>query len=68
MKSPNLTIFNRTQKRESVINLGGFRKMDDLLGLLKVKVRRGINLAVRDAVTSDPYVVVSMGRQVSLFL
>lgn len=42
--------------------------MDDLLGLLKVKVRRGINLAVRDAVTSDPYVVVSMGRQVSLFL
>ncbi|KAK1380618.1 GTPase activating protein 1 [Heracleum sosnowskyi] len=37
--------------------------MDDLLGLLKVRVRRGINLAIRDAVSSDPYVVLSMGRQ-----
>ena len=37
--------------------------MNALLGLLKIKVRRGINLAVRDAVSSDPYVVVVMGRQ-----
>ncbi|XP_074338960.1 protein C2-DOMAIN ABA-RELATED 9-like [Apium graveolens] len=37
--------------------------MNALLGLLKIKIRRGRNLAVRDAVSSDPYVVVLMGRQ-----
>ncbi|GAB2296960.1 hypothetical protein Dimus_031064 [Dionaea muscipula] len=39
--------------------------MENLIGLLKIRVRRGINLAVRDAVsvTSDPYVVVSVGCQ-----
>ncbi|OVA08653.1 C2 calcium-dependent membrane targeting [Macleaya cordata] len=37
--------------------------MDNLLGLLRVRVRRGINLAVRDVRTSDPYVVVKMGKQ-----
>ncbi|KAK8655669.1 hypothetical protein V6N13_108241 [Hibiscus sabdariffa] len=37
----------------------------DTLGLLKIMVRRGINLAVRDKVTgtSDPYVVITMGEQ-----
>ncbi|XP_073281409.1 protein C2-DOMAIN ABA-RELATED 7-like [Primulina huaijiensis] len=35
----------------------------DALGLLKVRVRRGINLAVRDTVSSDPYVVISSGTQ-----
>ncbi|GAB2227430.1 hypothetical protein Droror1_Dr00009251 [Drosera rotundifolia] len=39
--------------------------MGKLIGLLKVRVRRGVNLAVRDAVseTSDPYVVVSVESQ-----
>ncbi|KAL4347131.1 hypothetical protein GQ457_17G000670 [Hibiscus cannabinus] len=30
--------------------------MEDVLGLLKVTVRKGINLAVRDTISSDPYV------------
>ncbi|XP_072984897.1 GTPase activating protein 1-like [Typha latifolia] len=34
-----------------------------LLGLLKVKVVRGVNLAIRDVRSSDPYVVVRMGKQ-----
>ncbi|OMO99735.1 C2 calcium-dependent membrane targeting [Corchorus olitorius] len=34
--------------------------MEDTLGLLRIKVVRGINLAVRDAVASDPYVVITM--------
>ncbi|XP_010916494.1 GTPase activating protein 1 [Elaeis guineensis] len=34
-----------------------------LLGLLKVRVQRGVNLAVRDVRSSDPYVILQMGRQ-----
>ncbi|KAK6134176.1 hypothetical protein DH2020_032066 [Rehmannia glutinosa] len=35
----------------------------DFLGLLRIRVRRGINLAVRDTVSSDPYCVLSCGTQ-----
>lgn len=41
--------------------------MDDLLGLLRIRIKRGVNLAVRDISSSDPYVVVKMGKQVCLF-
>ncbi|XP_074579972.1 protein C2-DOMAIN ABA-RELATED 3-like isoform X2 [Curcuma longa] len=37
--------------------------MENLLGLLRVRVVKGINLAYRDATGSDPYVVVRMGNQ-----
>ncbi|CAM8926890.1 hypothetical protein QQ045_024013 [Rhodiola kirilowii] len=37
--------------------------MDSVLGLLRIRVKRGINLAIRDISSSDPYVVVKMGRQ-----
>ncbi|PKA62461.1 putative ADP-ribosylation factor GTPase-activating protein AGD13 [Apostasia shenzhenica] len=37
--------------------------VDRLLGLLKVRVVRGVNLAVRDSRSSDPYVVLRMGNQ-----
>ncbi|KAK4719343.1 hypothetical protein R3W88_017681 [Solanum pinnatisectum] len=37
--------------------------MDNLFGLLRIKIKRGINLAVRDVRSSDPYVVVKMGKQ-----
>lgn len=33
------------------------------MGLLRVRVIRGINLAVRDVISSDPYVIVRMGKQ-----
>lgn len=39
--------------------------MEDLLGLLRIHIKRGVNLAVRDVNTSDPYVVVKMGKQVT---
>lgn len=39
--------------------------MGHMLGLLRIHIKRGINLAVRDVRTSDPYVVVKMGKQVS---
>ena len=34
------------------------------MGLLRVRIKRGVNLAVRDVRSSDPYVVVKMGAQV----
>ncbi|XP_047062365.1 protein C2-DOMAIN ABA-RELATED 3-like [Lolium rigidum] len=37
--------------------------MDGLVGILKVRVVRGINLAYRDARGSDPYVVLRLGKQ-----
>uniref|UniRef100_G3MPQ9 C2 domain-containing protein n=1 Tax=Amblyomma maculatum TaxID=34609 RepID=G3MPQ9_AMBMU len=37
--------------------------MDQLLGLLRVRVIRGTNLAFRDTRGSDPYVVLRMGDQ-----
>ncbi|XP_059641521.1 protein C2-DOMAIN ABA-RELATED 4-like [Cornus florida] len=37
--------------------------MENLLGLLRVRIQRGVNLAVRDVTSSDPYVVVKMGKQ-----
>ncbi|KAF7834540.1 protein C2-DOMAIN ABA-RELATED 4 [Senna tora] len=37
--------------------------MENLLGLLRIRVKRGVNLAVRDVRSSDPYVVVRAGKQ-----
>jgi Ca2+-dependent lipid-binding protein len=37
---------------------------DKPLGILRVHVKRGINLAIRDATTSDPYVVITLANQV----
>lgn len=39
--------------------------MVEFVGLLKVKVIKGTNLAIRDILTSDPYVVLTLGQQVS---
>ncbi|KAE8694726.1 ubiquitin-like protein-like [Hibiscus syriacus] len=38
--------------------------MDNLMGLLRVHVKRGVNLAVRDVRSSDPYVVRLKSRVV----
>ncbi|KAH9621225.1 hypothetical protein KSS87_004560 [Heliosperma pusillum] len=37
--------------------------MIEFVGLIKVNVVKGTNLAVRDVVTSDPYVILSLGQQ-----
>ncbi|KAB5521259.1 hypothetical protein DKX38_025578 [Salix brachista] len=41
-------------------NLDG---MVEFMGLLKVKIKQGTNLAIRDMMSSDPYVIVSLGKQ-----
>jgi stromal membrane-associated protein len=38
--------------------------MVEFIGLIKVNVVKGTNLAVRDVMTSDPYVIISLGQQV----
>ncbi|CAN6572748.1 unnamed protein product [Malus baccata var. baccata] len=40
--------------------------METMMGLLRIHVQRGLNLAVRDLTSSDPYVVVKMGKQQKL--
>ncbi|KAG0503122.1 hypothetical protein HPP92_003194 [Vanilla planifolia] len=37
--------------------------MVEFVGLIKVNIIRGTNLAVRDVVTSDPYVILTLGHQ-----
>lgn len=39
--------------------------MVEFIGVLKVKVVKGTTLAVRDMLSSDPYVVLNLGHQVS---
>ncbi|XP_010552702.1 PREDICTED: protein C2-DOMAIN ABA-RELATED 9 isoform X2 [Tarenaya hassleriana] len=36
---------------------------DKPLGIMRVHLKRGINLAIRDATTSDPYVVLTLRQQ-----
>ena len=38
--------------------------MVEFIGLLKVTLKKGTNLAVRDMRTSDSYVVLTLGQQV----
>uniref|UniRef100_A0A1J3DTS8 Putative ADP-ribosylation factor GTPase-activating protein AGD13 n=2 Tax=Noccaea caerulescens TaxID=107243 RepID=A0A1J3DTS8_NOCCA len=35
--------------------------MEELVGLMRIRVKRGINLARRDTLSSDPFVVITMG-------
>ncbi|XP_010557858.1 PREDICTED: probable ADP-ribosylation factor GTPase-activating protein AGD11 [Tarenaya hassleriana] len=37
--------------------------MVEFVGLIKVNVVKGTNLAVRDVMTSDPYVILALGQQ-----
>lgn len=41
--------------------------MVEFIGILHAKVVKGTRLAVRDMLTSDPYVVLISGQQVNLF-
>ncbi|KAK5830807.1 hypothetical protein F383_08812 [Gossypium arboreum] len=48
------TILSNSTQKEGMV---------EFIGLLKVKVVKGTNLAVRDMMTSDPYVVLTLGKQ-----
>ncbi|CAH1435606.1 unnamed protein product [Lactuca virosa] len=36
--------------------------MDNPIGVLKIRIKRGLNLAVRDSKASDPYVVIKTDK------
>ncbi|KAH7544574.1 hypothetical protein FEM48_Zijuj01G0000300 [Ziziphus jujuba var. spinosa] len=46
-------------------NLHRQEGMVEFIGLLKVKVIKGTNLAIRDMMSSDPYVILNLGQQAS---
>ncbi|KAI4387637.1 hypothetical protein MLD38_000056 [Melastoma candidum] len=56
-------VFGKLLTEDSVSPPTSAPEMENMLGLLKVHIQRGINLAVRDLRSSDPYVVVRMGHQ-----
>jgi stromal membrane-associated protein len=39
--------------------------MIEFVGLIKVNIVKGTDLAVRDVMSSDPYVMINLGHQVS---
>jgi hypothetical protein len=41
--------------------------MVEFVGLVKVNIVRGLDLAVRDVMSSDPYVMINLGHQVSKY-
>ncbi|XP_020091100.1 ADP-ribosylation factor GTPase-activating protein AGD12-like isoform X1 [Ananas comosus] len=55
MKSSDSSFVSDTSKKDEVER--------EFIGELKVKVIRGTNLAVRDMLSSDPYVVLTLGQQ-----
>lgn len=51
---------------DSFNSTGSSQRMEgmvEFIGMLKVKVVKGTNLAIRDIKSSDPYVVLSLGQQ-----
>ncbi|XP_074304912.1 putative ADP-ribosylation factor GTPase-activating protein AGD11 isoform X4 [Silene latifolia] len=56
---------NRRRKEETKGSKMGDTSpgMIEFVGLIKVNVVRGTNLAIRDIITSDPYVILSLGQQ-----
>lgn len=39
--------------------------MVEFIGMLKIIIIKGTNLAVRDMLSSDPYVFLTLGKQVT---
>nr|GMC90562.1 probable ADP-ribosylation factor GTPase-activating protein AGD11 [Ipomoea batatas] len=52
---------SETQKATRKLN--SMAGMVEFIGLIKVNVVRGTNLAIRDMVSSDPYVILTLGSQ-----
>ncbi|KAL6557915.1 putative ADP-ribosylation factor GTPase-activating protein agd11 [Orobanche minor] len=54
--------WRRTEQR-TTRKTNSMAGMVEFVGLIKVNIVRGTNLAIRDMVTSDPYVILSLGNQ-----
>ncbi|KAK5794768.1 probable ADP-ribosylation factor GTPase-activating protein AGD11 [Gossypium arboreum] len=52
-----------SDNHKSVRKSNSLAGMVEFIGMIKVNVVKGTNLAVRDMVTSDPYVILTLGQQ-----
>lgn len=59
---------NLLRNCEAIMQIRFQEGMVEFIGMLKVKVLKGTNLAVRDVLSSDPYIVLKLGKQVSSHL
>jgi stromal membrane-associated protein len=57
------TILGSSSSSLSSSSTNKMEGMVEFIGLLKVKVIKGTNLAIRDMLSSDPYVVLTLGHQ-----
>ncbi|XP_039017434.1 probable ADP-ribosylation factor GTPase-activating protein AGD13 isoform X2 [Hibiscus syriacus] len=48
---------------DTILSSSNSEGMVEYIGLLKIKVVKGTNLAIRDMMTSDPYVLLTLGKQ-----
>ncbi|XP_077241677.1 calcium-dependent ARF-type GTPase activating protein family [Tasmannia lanceolata] len=55
--------WRRKESEQKVAKKNTGMGMVEFVGLIKVNVVRGTNLAVRDVLTSDPYVILTLGHQ-----
>ncbi|KAK8961993.1 putative ADP-ribosylation factor GTPase-activating protein AGD11 [Platanthera guangdongensis] len=53
--------WRRKQSEQKAVKM--MMGMVEFVGLIKVNIIRGTNLAVRDVVSSDPYVILTLGHQ-----
>ncbi|RDY01572.1 putative ADP-ribosylation factor GTPase-activating protein AGD11, partial [Mucuna pruriens] len=53
----------KDSERKSSKKSNSLAGMIEFVGLIKVNVVKGTNLAIRDVMTSDPYVIISLGHQ-----
>ncbi|CAL1405943.1 unnamed protein product [Linum trigynum] len=61
--SSQLSFSKRIMDSFSTTSASSTDGMVEFIGLLKVKVAKGTNLAVRDMLSSDPYVILNLGKQ-----
>ncbi|KAJ0791402.1 putative ADP-ribosylation factor GTPase-activating protein AGD11/12/13 [Helianthus annuus] len=50
-------------RKTALNNIPSTKGMVEFIGVLKITVVKGTNLAVRDMLSSDPYVVLTLGQQ-----
>lgn len=55
--------FRNSWRRKDSKKSNSVAGMVEFVGLIKVNVVKGTNLAVRDVMTSDPYVILTLGHQ-----
>ncbi|KAL8259490.1 hypothetical protein R6Q59_027443 [Mikania micrantha] len=61
--SSNSSSLKASLSRKTINNIPSTKGMVEFIGVLKITVIKGTNLAVRDMLSSDPYVVLTLGHQ-----